>query len=134
MIDLIRAKDNSRIDICVKNNKISLINKNLIEVIGYGDVNDEDALLMKEASLNLLEEASYDVAVLIDLNKAGKSSPKARKIWKELSEYNKNRKFAFIGLTPLTRILATFVIAFSENKNMKFFASREEALKWLGVA
>lgn len=131
-MNLIKTTGESRIETYIELNKISLINKNLIEVIACGDVTIKEALLTKEAYLKLLAEANEDIAVLIDLNKAGKSTPEARKIWKEMGDHDKNRKVAFIGLNTVARVIASFTITFSENKNMKFFATREEALKWLG--
>ena len=133
-MDLVKTEDGSRIEVQIGNNKIILINKNLMEVICCGDVTTKVALLTKEANLKLSAEANEELAFLIDLNMAGKSSPEARKIWKELSENNKNQKVAFIGLNPVARVLASFTIAFSDNKNMNFFATREEALKWLDRA
>ena len=69
--------------------------------------------------------------VFIDLNKAGKGSPEARKIWKKLTENEKTGRVAFFGLHPVARVLASFTMGVSKNKDMRFFKTREEALEWL---
>lgn len=121
----------TRKELYAGNCKLCLINKKLLEITACGDATLEDAIAIKEASAKLLTEADKDVVVLADINNAGKSTSEARKVWKEMSENDKSSKIAFIGLSKVSRVIASFSIAFSNNKNMKFFATKKEALEWL---
>lgn len=62
---------------------------------------------------------------------AGKEASEARKIFKEISENNKVEKISMIGLHPVARVLASFIMGISRNKNMRIFKTKEEALAWL---
>lgn len=125
------AENRIRIEVYAGNCKFSLINKNFLEVTAIGSATLEDALAIKEATSKLLAEAEKSVVVLADVNKAGKSSPEARIIWKELSEDKRYYKIALVGLSMVSRMAASFAVALSNNKNIKFFSSAEEALMWL---
>lgn len=105
------------------------IENKILHVMAVGDFNLENATRVKQIALEI-QNAFGTLNALIDLNKAGKSSPEARKIWKELTELG-NARVAFVGLHPVARVLASFTMAFSGNKNTVFFTSKNEALKWL---
>ena len=72
------------------------------------------------------------VNILIDLNKAGRQSPAARNIWKELSEDEKSGKIALFGMNPVARVVASFITGITMKKDMKFFKTEQEAKEWLG--
>lgn len=105
------------------------IEDNILHVVTIGDSDAENALKMKEASAKIREKFGV-LNVFADINKAGKSSPEARKVWKELSEAT-NAKIALVGLHPVAKVLASFSMAVSGNKTTRFFTTKEEALKWL---
>ncbi len=69
--------------------------------------------------------------MLIDINKAGQVSSGARKIGKETLEDEEVGKVAFVGLHPVARVIASFVMGVTRKKDMRFFKTREEALAWL---
>jgi len=69
--------------------------------------------------------------MLIDINKAGQVSSGARKIGKETLEDEKVGKVAFVGLHPVARVIASFVMGVTRKRDMRFFKTREEALAWL---
>jgi len=48
-----------------------------------------------------------------------------------VSEYEKTGKVAVFGLHPVARVIASFVMGVSKNKDMRFFKAKEEALAWL---
>ena len=70
---------------------------------------------------------------LDDINKTGKVSSEARRIFRELTEDDEigGGKGAIFGLHPVARVIASFFIG-SHNKNQRFFKAREEAMVWLG--
>lgn len=133
-MEMSELESKNKVEVCAGRTKLILINRNFLEVITEGDYEVEDALLVKEVSLKLTSEADNDLVVLADMSRAGKSSVEARQVWNELNDYNKDLKIALTGIGAVARVLASFALAFTHNKNVKFFATREEALKWLGKA
>jgi hypothetical protein len=123
-------KKNER-EILIGENRISLEENNMVRLIIIGEIDEEIANRINEASLKLVNMVEGKVNVLIDLNKTGKTSTAARKKQKEISELEKWRKIALFGLHPVARVLAAFYIGISRNKNQRFFKTEEEALKWL---
>ncbi|HAT68209.1 MAG: hypothetical protein A2481_04035 [Candidatus Yonathbacteria bacterium RIFOXYC2_FULL_47_9] len=72
-------------------------------------------------------EASF---VLIDLHQSTEFSSAARKIWVDFLQNEKIKKTAFFGGNVFVKTLATFVIAATGKKDIKFFNTEEEALAW----
>lgn len=103
--------------------------------IGYvtliGEVDEKAANGHKEAGLKILNMIEGTINVLVDVNEAGKLSSEVRSVFKEFSEHEKSRKVAILGLNPVARVVASFVMGVSRNKDMHFFKTREEALAWL---
>ncbi|MCX6233314.1 MAG: STAS/SEC14 domain-containing protein [Bacteroidetes bacterium] len=96
-----------------------------------GECDEEKVIACKKVYLKFINMVEGKVSLLVDVNKAGKQSPEARKIWKELSEHEKTAKIALFGLHPVARVIASFVMGISKNKDMRFFKTKEEALAWL---
>lgn len=96
-----------------------------------GDVDEKIALAMKEAADKLRNLVEGDTCVLVDLEKAGRQTAKARIIGIKALEEEKLKKIALLGTHPVAKIIASFVIGFTKKKGIRFFSSREEALKWL---
>jgi len=71
------------------------------------------------------------VNFLIDVNKAGKNSPEARSIWTKTTENENTNKVAIYGLSPVARVLASFVIGVTKKKDIRFFITKEDALNWI---
>lgn len=118
-------------EVWVDKNRIFLRAGNIFHVIVEGPQSIDQA----NASLAVYKKISNLVKGklnhLIDLNKAGKSSPEARKIWKEMSENDNTNKVAVIGIHPVARVLASFVLSVIQKGNTRFFQTEEEGLKWL---
>jgi len=104
---------------------------NITYFVLVGEHDENIAIACGEAFLKLINMVEGKVNALGDLNKAGKQSPEARKIWKELSENKKFGKIAIFGMHPVARVLASFVIGTTKKKDMRFFKTKEEALAWL---
>lgn len=112
-------------------NKLSLIEGNIIHVITQGEQTIEIALIYKEICETLSANLEGKINYLIDLNKCGKNSPEARGIWKVESELGKTNKVATYGLNPVSRVIASFVIGNLKKGDMRFFKTKEEALSWI---
>ena len=114
----------------VGGNRIYLGEDNVLCVTIFGEVDEKIEIGINEACLKLVNMVEGRVNTLIDLNKAGKSSPEARKRQREMSEHEKTGKLALFGLHPVARVVASFLMGISQKKDVRFFKTREEALAW----
>ncbi|MCJ2534163.1 MAG: STAS/SEC14 domain-containing protein, partial [Candidatus Thermoplasmatota archaeon] len=96
-----------------------------------GEMDDKTVVAMKEAYFKLDNMVDGKLDALIDLNKAGQQSAGARKTWKELSENENSGKLAIIGISPVAKVIASFVMGVTNKEDMRFFKSKDEALAWL---
>lgn len=115
----------------IKDNKIFLLEDHIIYIEAYGEQTDEIAITHLNHNRILVKQFSGKINYLINLNDAGKSFPKARRIWLELSEAETTNKTALFGMHPVAKLLASFVIGVTKRKNMRFYHSRVEAVNWL---
>ncbi len=118
-------------EIYIGENRMYLDEDNIFNVIIVGEIDGKTANAMKYAGLRLKSMYRGKAKALVDLNRAGKHTPEARKIWKESSELEIADKIAYFGLHPVAKVLASFVMGVSSKKDMKFFKTRKEALAWL---
>jgi hypothetical protein len=109
----------------------TFLENNIIYVIAIGLQTDEIALEHLKVHKILVNQVQGKVNYLIDLNKAGKSTPNARKVWQKVSEDPDTNKVALFGIHPVARVLASFVMSVSNKKDMLFFKTKEDGLKWL---
>jgi hypothetical protein len=113
-------------------NEITLIEGNIVFIKVQGIQTDQIALAQKEINKRLSQLVKGKLNYLIDLNKGGKNSPLARKIWREITDNEEEtNKVALFGLHPVARVLATFVMQVISRNNIQFFTNVEEALKWI---
>ena len=118
-------------EIWVGKNRLYLGEDNILYITNIGEIDEKTAIAMEEAVLKLGNMVEEKVYTLTDLNKAGKTSPEARKVFKELAEREKQGKNAFFGIHPIARLLVSFFMGTSRKKEMRFFKTKEEALTWL---
>ena len=118
-------------EIQIGENRFYLGEDNIIYATIVGEQDAKIATLFNKATLKLMNMVEGKVNVLTDNNRAGKTSPEARKIFQELLKHEKYGKLAIFGLHPVSRVLASFFMGFSKKKDMRFFKTREEALTWL---
>ncbi len=123
--------ENKDREIWVGGNKLYLGEDNILYITNVGEVDEKTAIAIKEAVLKLANMVEGKINIITDLNKGGKTTPKARKIFKELSENEKAGKNALFGMHPVARVLASFYVGLSNNKDMAFFKTKKEALAWL---
>ena len=120
-------------EMLVGQNKFFLGNDNILYVFAIGDADGESAATFNKVVTRFRNQLSKPVTgVLVDLDKAGASTPEARKVWRQMSEEgDQTIPAAFIGLHPVARVLAAFLIGVSSNKNLRFFSRKEDAVNWL---
>ena len=119
-------------EIIIDAGKLYLGDDNIIYIDPFeGDMDEKLAIKACEAALRLMNMIEGKVNALIDLNKVGRQSTEARKRWQDWADNEKTGKIAYVGLHPVARVLASFVMGVSRNKDMCFFKTKEEALTWL---
>jgi UDP-N-acetylmuramyl pentapeptide synthase len=97
----------------------------------WGDFDEDDARRQMAEILRVAEGVSGKALVLNDMTEAGKASSGARKAYAQLLKSEEFAKHAFVGMSTLTRVIVSFLVRASGTKNAMFFATEEEALKWL---
>ena len=112
-------------------NRLYLGEDNILYYTGAGQTNGKTAAGIKEAAYKLAGLVGGKVDVIIDHNKAAKPSLDARKIFEEMTENERFGKIAHVGVNPVARVIASFVMGVSGKKEMRFFKTKEEALAWL---
>ncbi len=112
-------------------NRLYFGEDNICYITVVGDVNEEIANAIKEVDLKFKNTIEEKLNILADLNKAGQQSSKARKIWKEMTEHEKSGKIAMVGMHPVARVVASFVMGVTKKEDMRFFKTKDEALAWL---
>jgi len=112
-------------------NKTILKEGNIIHVIisGLQDYNMAHSQFKLHQQITGL--VNDKVSYLVDLNDSGKSTPEARRIWKDISGRDDTFKVAFFGSHPVAKVLADFIIDIAKNNNMRFFEQEGEAVRWL---
>jgi hypothetical protein len=115
----------------VGENRVFLSGTNKIFVVPKGDQSEEIANLQFEVNQKLTSLVKEKVNYLIDLNECGKNPPAARKIWNKINESDKTGKIAAYGMHPVARVIAMFVISFSNRNDIQFFSTKEEAEDWI---
>ena len=118
-------------EIWVGENSLYLGEDNIVYVTVVGEVDGKTATEITEIDNKFKSMVEGKLNVLADLNKGGKQSVEARKIWKEMTEDDRTGKIAMYGMHPVARVLASFVMGVSRKKDMRFFKTKEEALTWL---
>lgn len=112
--------------------RIHLGEDDILYITPVGEADEQHAAKGKEICLKLMNRfGKKKMNVLVDLNSADKQSPKARNQWRNLAEMQD--KVALVGLHPVARVVASFVMGISTKKDLRFFKTKEEALAWLKV-
>lgn len=127
-IEILQVGDN---EYYIGKNKIVFIDQKIIHIITDGEITTEMALKHLELDQKLLNMTKGQVSYLINLNKAGKNSPEASKIFKEICYHPKVNKVAVYGLNPVARVIAAFVIGIDPKNKQQFFKTEEQAINWL---
>ena len=127
----VEIKQISDREIWVGENRLYLGEDNILYETLVGEQDEKIVLAIHEASIQLRNMVEGKVDILVDLNKTGKASPKARKIGREILEDKRIRKVALFGIHPVARVLSAFLLGVTQKKDIRFFKTREEALAWL---
>ncbi len=121
----------SRREYCIGENRAWLYDEHIICVEVVGQQSTEAALAVYRATRHLEKQIAGKVSYLIDLNKAGKNSPEASRLWKRAAEEKQVYRVAQFGLHPVAKVLASFVNSLTSRRNIQFFNSMEEGLRWI---
>jgi len=111
--------------------KIKLVLEgNILYITVIGGIDAEVANETKIQHRKITENVKGQLNMMVDMNKSGKDSPEASNVWKDLCE-EKDSYIAAYGLNPVSKVLASFFIAMTGNKRIRFFSTKEQGLEWL---
>jgi len=127
----VELKHVSEREIWVGENRFYLGENDILYETIVGQADDEMGMFMEEATDKLKKKAGRQVDVLIDVNRAGKPSPKTRARAKKTFEDEGIGKVAIFGVNPVGRVISSFVIGVTKKKDLRLFKSKEDALAWL---
>ena len=127
-----KMEDTER-EIWVGENRFHLGEDDILYISTVGEIDDKLAVEFIKAlrSFDKFPKIGGKRDVLVDINKGGKTSPRARKLFIETCEQEETGKVAMFGLHPVSRVLASFLIGVTAKKDMRFFKTKYEALAWL---
>jgi hypothetical protein len=119
-------------EILIGENRLLLGEDNIIYQTIVGVVDEEKATAMRDATTKLMGMIDGKMNILVDLNKAGKPSPEAKRIMNHINfEYESIGKVALYGIHPVARVIASFFMRVTKEFNMHFFKTKEDAIAWL---
>jgi hypothetical protein len=127
----VEVKQVNEREVWVDESKFYLDEDNILYETIVGNFDEKRALEAKNVAFKLMNTTDEKVKVLVDLNNAGTQSSKARKIGREMFELEKHGKIALIGMNPVAKVIASFVMGVTNKKDMRFFKTKDEALEWL---
>lgn len=102
---------------------------NIVRYTMCSPVDPDEAVRLSTIGKSYIEGGQAQF-VLIDLHQSTEFSSAARKIWVEFLQNDKIKKTALFGGNVFVKTLATFVIAATGKKDIKFFNTEEEAVAW----
>jgi len=115
----------------VGDTRIWLGEDNILRIKTFGDMDEETAKAIYDACVEMTAPIAGKVNLLIDLNHCGKVSVKSRRFGQVEFEKEETGKVALIGMHPVARVLASFLIGMTRKKDLCFFKREAEALAWL---
>jgi len=124
-------KQVSEREIWVGKTRLYLDEDNIVNVKQISTPDEKRAYLEIDAFYKIAKLVEGKVGMLIDINESGSPSSTARKIYQSEVEKEKFGRIAFIGMHPVAKVIASFVIGVTKKKDINFFKTREEALVWL---
>jgi hypothetical protein len=123
-------KDENR-EIRVGENRLYLGKDDIMYIETSGDYDLKVTSELTDAFQKLISFAEGKVDIIVDVNRGGKTAQDARKAFAELMEDERCGKIAIFGMNPVARVIASFILGTSKNKNTKIFKTKEEALAWM---
>ncbi len=115
----------------VGKNRMYLKDDGIIYIDADGDIDKDLALKQIEIALQIHRVIQKKINLFIDLSNAGKQSPEARVLWREINQRAEINKIAYYGLNFISRIVASFIMGKLKKSNIRFFKSKSEAVQWL---
>ena len=115
----------------VGQNRFYLDENNILFVKLIGKIDMETVTQLNLIYFKYINLVRGKLNCLVDLNDAGIQGTGTRKKGKEILDDERIGKVAFLGLHPVARVLASFIIGTTSKKDLRFFKTKEEALAWL---
>jgi hypothetical protein len=127
----VEIKQFSKREIWVGKNKFYLRDDNILVGIEVMTPDKKLAALENDAIFKLANLVDGKVDIVIDISETGQPTPEARNIYKDAIEHEKFGKVAIVGMNPVNRIIAHFVMGRTNKKDLRLFKTKKEAFEWL---
>ena len=118
-------------EIWIGESRVYLGEGNIICMAIVGDIDENTVIALWNASREMGSKVEGNARIFIDLTRAGRPSSKARRIGQQRLEDKGIGKVAILGMHPVARVIASFMMGVTRKKDMRFFRSKEKALAWL---
>ncbi|MEZ5070551.1 MAG: STAS/SEC14 domain-containing protein [Bacteroidales bacterium] len=112
-------------------NEIYLKPFRIFHVVAIGDQTEETGAGYLRYNEKALRHFGGRVNFLIDMNRCGKISPKARRIFKQLGELETTEQVAVFGAHPMAKLIGNMVLSSFGKDNARFFDQEEQAMEWV---
>ena len=103
----------------------------IIRAVIIGEFDEQLRREYKEENRKLFEQFGSKVNALVDVSQVTKTTSYGRQIGTEVVQHPNVGDLAFVGASTFVRTVANFITRAAGKKNIKHFATEEEALKWL---
>ena len=130
MKDEVEVKQVSEREIGIGQSKYYLGEDDILYGTVVGEQDEKTILSVVKVTNKFKNMVKGKLKLFVDLTKSGKVSARGRKITKEALEDEELGKVALIGIHPVARVIAAFVMGVSKKKDVRFFKTKEEALTW----
>jgi hypothetical protein len=127
----IEVKQVSEKEFLIGPHKFFIDEDNIQNIIIVGDNDERLVIALKDISAKFANTSEGRLLTLVDLNRAGQASSEMRRMGRTMMDDATAGKTALFGLHPVARVIASFVIGATRNKNVGFFKTRDEAVTWL---
>jgi hypothetical protein len=124
-------KANTDREVWLGEHRLYLGQDDILSCTFVGDVDEECVKKFAETAYDFAKKVSGKLKVIVDLDKTGMLTAKARKSAKKYYEDKRIGEVALFGVNAVARVVATFIMGFSKKQDIRFFKSKEEALAWL---
>ncbi|MEZ5070549.1 MAG: STAS/SEC14 domain-containing protein [Bacteroidales bacterium] len=115
----------------VGENEVFFRSSGIIHIILRGEQTAEIARSFQDNHELALAKFGGPIDYLIDMNQAGKVTPKARRMVKDLALSMDTGKVAVFGAHSLAKFYANLVLSSFGRDNSRFFPTKEQAEDWL---
>lgn len=112
--------------------KVYVDKEGIVNIESIGPQSGEEMLRVRSKLLEIAEERQEKIKILDDLSRVTKTTPESRRTAGESTKLDEISKVACFGGGTVMRVMTNFIVKISGmEKKVKYFDTKEEAVKWL---